>query len=74
MVLKNIEAERGRMGLSKEALSRKLGITSKTYRSYINGSPIPSDIVVKMSKLFNCSTDYLLDMQTIPNPTNQTNH
>ena len=36
----NIEAERGRMQLTKEELSKKLGITSKTYLSYIRGKAI----------------------------------
>ena len=39
----NIEAERARLGLSKEELSRKLGISSKTYSKYIGGSPISSE-------------------------------
>lgn len=62
MVLRNIEAERGRNGLSKEALSKQLGITAKTYNGYINGTPIPSTILVKMSELFECSLDYLMEL------------
>lgn len=58
----NIEAERGRMQLSKEQLSKLLGITSKTYLSYTRGRAIPSSILVKMAKLFDCSTDYLLGL------------
>jgi len=56
----NIEAERGRKGLSKEALSRELGITSKTYRKYISGYDIPSGTLLDMCRIFNCTTDYLL--------------
>lgn len=59
-MLKNIEAERGRMQLSKEALSRKLGISPKTYNSYIKGAPIPSNILLDMADLFDCRVDYLL--------------
>lgn len=59
-MLKNIEAERGRMQLTKEALSRKLGISTKTYNSYINGAPIPSNILLDMADLFDCRVDYLL--------------
>lgn len=59
----NIEAERARMQLTKEALSEKLGITSKTYLSYVRGdTPIPSDVLLEMSSMFNCSTDYLLGL------------
>lgn len=59
----NIEAERGRLQLTKEALSHELGISSKTYLAYVRGKPIPSDILINMAKLFNCSTDYLLGVQ-----------
>lgn len=59
----NIEAERGRLQMSKEALSRELGITSKTYLFYVRESrPIPSDILIQMATLFQCSTDYLLGL------------
>ncbi len=57
----NIEAERGRLGLTKKEISLTLGISQKTYSLYIRGkNPIPSDTLLKMARLFNCSTDYLL--------------
>lgn len=56
----NIEAERARAGMTKNELSEKLGISQKTYGKYVNGSPISSDVLEKMSELFNCSVDYLL--------------
>ena len=59
----NIEAERARLRLTREALCQKLGITSKTYSRYINGNPIPSPVLIKMAKLFECSTDYLLGIK-----------
>jgi len=61
-MLKNIEAERGRLGLSKEGISKKLGITSKTYNGYIAGNPIPSNILVSMADMFECRVDYLLGL------------
>ncbi|MEG2929995.1 MAG: helix-turn-helix transcriptional regulator [Oscillospiraceae bacterium] len=67
-MMRNIEAERGRMQLSKEAVSKELGITSRTYNGYIQElRPIPSDKIRKMIKIFGCSSDYLLgltDMRT----------
>ena len=33
----NIEAERGRLQMTKEKLSNELGISSKTYLSYVRG-------------------------------------
>lgn len=56
----NIEAERARLQLSKGAIAEMLGITEVTYRAYVRGRSIPSDILVKMSELFGCSIDYLL--------------
>lgn len=62
LIRANIEAERGRSQMSKEALSRELGITSRTYWNYLAGGPIPSDKLLHMAKLFECSTDYLLGL------------
>lgn len=58
----NIEAERGRAQMTKESLSRELGITSRTYWNYLTGAPIPSDKLVAMAQMFGCSTDYLLGL------------
>lgn len=59
----NIEVERVRQQLNKGELSKKLGITSRTYANYVRGeSPIPSDVLIKMALLFHCTTDYLLGL------------
>ena len=55
-MLANIEAERGRFQLTKEEISKSLGITSKTYLAYIKGKPIPSNVLIKMSRMFGRST------------------
>lgn len=61
----NIEAERARLQLTKEEISAKLGVASKTYTNYVRGdTPIPSDVLVKMAHLFRCKTDYLLGLDT----------
>lgn len=64
----NIEAERGRLQLTKEKLSNELGISSKTYLSYVRGKPIPSTILIKMSHIFGCTVDYLLGLTTKDKP------
>ena len=62
----NIEAERGRLGLSKEDFAKKLGIATKTYYNWINGTnPIPSNILIKMSVLCNANTDYVLGLSEV---------
>lgn len=59
----NIEAERVRQQFTKEEISAKLGVASKTYTNYVRGdTPIPSDVLIKMASLFHCSTDYLLGL------------
>ena len=62
-MLANIEAERARCGYSKESLSKKLAITSRTYHNYLHGSPIPSNVLIRMAQVFGCSVDYLLGVQ-----------
>lgn len=57
----NIEGERAKRDWSKEYLAKRLGISSRTYRNWITDGRIPSDKLKKLSLLFNCSTDYLLE-------------
>lgn len=61
-MMQNIEAERGRIQMTKEAISKHLGITPKTYNGYINGTPIPSVVLINMADLFHCRIDYLLGL------------
>lgn len=57
----NIDAERVRLQLTKQEAAVSLGITPKTYLSYVRGdTPIPSDVLLRMAKMFRCTTDYLL--------------
>lgn len=60
-MLSSIEAERVRNGFSKEALSKKMGISTKTYYNWVNEeTDVPSSALIKMSKLFQTDIDYLL--------------
>ena len=61
-MLDHIEAERGRRQMSQEALSEELNITSRTYRNYLATGVLPSDKLIHMARLFECSTDYLLGL------------
>nr|DAH03548.1 MAG TPA: hypothetical protein [Caudoviricetes sp.] len=64
MIFPNIEAERARLGLTKEEFAEKLGVVTKTYYNWIGGvNPIPSDMLLKIAKLCNTSIDYLLGLK-----------
>ena len=58
----NIEAERGRLQLSKKEMSQRVGITVKTYNSYINNGAIPSTILELLHKMTGQPIDYLLGL------------
>lgn len=61
MIYPNIEAERARIGLSKEKFAEELGVATKTYYNWINGvNPIPSNILIKISDMSGAKIDYLL--------------
>lgn len=61
--LANIEAERSRKGMSRTEFSEKLGVSTTTYKRYVDGkTPIPSDKLIFMVNLFGCSSDYLLSL------------
>lgn len=62
----NIEAERARLGKSKEEMAKILGVTSKTYLGYTRDKPIPSNVLEKMVSVFDCSADYLLGINDKP--------
>lgn len=56
----NIDAERGRIGMSKSEISNRLGIDRKTYDNWMESGKIPASALVKLSKIFDVSIDYLL--------------
>lgn len=59
----NIEAERGRLGMTKGAICEALGITPKTYNSYLAGASIPSSVLIKLHEMSGKSVDYLLGLK-----------
>lgn len=58
----NIEAERGRLQMTKSQMCDALGVTLKTYNSYIGGAMIPSTVLENLHRLTGRSIDYLLGM------------
>lgn len=61
MKFPNIEAERARLGLTKSQLARALQVSDKTLYNWEHSGKFSLEAVQKMSKLFNCSIDYLLE-------------
>lgn len=63
----NIEAELARNHLNKISFAKKIGVSSKTVYNWLNGqTEIPVNYLIKMSKIFNRSTDYLLGINDKP--------
>ena len=56
----NIDAERGRIGMSKVEISNRLGIDRKTYDNWMENGKIPASALVTLSEIFSVSIDYLL--------------
>lgn len=64
MVRTNIEAERGRLQMTKTDMCNFLGITLKTYNSYIRGAMIPSTVLEQLRNMTGKPIDYLLGLDT----------
>lgn len=61
-MLRNIEAERVRNGFSKEQISERLGISTRTYYNWINEeTDIPATSLLKMGLLFGVDIGYLME-------------
>ena len=56
----NIEAERARAGMTKEALARRVGVSRRTLHNWISTGNIPLSGIEKMAAVFGKSADYLL--------------
>ena len=59
-VYSNIDAERGRVGMSKAEISNRLGIDRKTYDNWMENGRIPASALIELAKIFDVSIDYLL--------------
>ena len=70
MLSKRIYELRMAFGWTQVQLAQKLGVTKQTVSNWENDNIQPSiDMLVKLSKSFNVSTDYLLGLT----PTNSIN-
>lgn len=65
-ILKKIRQDKN---LTQEDLAKKLNISRSNIANYENDKNMPSvDILEKLSKIFDCSIDYLLGKSNIRNP------
>lgn len=60
----NIEAERGRLQMTKTDMCKALGVTLKTYNGYIRGAMIPSTVLERLKNMTGKTVDYLLGLDT----------
>ena len=55
--------------MTQDELARKIDTSRSNIANYENGKNMPSvDILEKIAKLFDCTTDYLLGKSDIRNP------
>lgn len=61
MAISNIRGERARIDLTQDQLAKALNTSGQSIRDWESGRSKPSpDMLLKMSDLFGCTTDYLL--------------
>lgn len=64
--MKNLEALRMREGLSREDVSRRLGVSAMTIRNWEHGETEPAASHIRaLAELFGVTTDYLLGGETL---------
>ena len=65
-----IECRRKELNISRENICNELGICLKTYYFYaIRQKPIPSDKLIALARILDCSVDYLLGLKKYTNIT-----
>lgn len=58
----NVEAERARAQMTTEDIAEAIGVTRKSYETWSSKGNIPATALIKMSKIWGCTTDYLLGL------------
>lgn len=66
----NIEAERSRLNISQEEISKRLGIERKSYYNWLTKGNIPVGALIDLATMFDCSIDYLLGRTRNPTVSN----
>lgn len=69
MVYKRIRDLREDKDLKQKDLSAYLNCTQVSYSYYeIGKRDIPTDVLIKLARLYGCSTDYLLGLTDVKEP------
>lgn len=58
----NLKKARLGTGLTQGQAAQQLGVTERTLRSYEQGGPVPSTVLVKLSRLTGKTVDYLVGL------------
>lgn len=67
MLEQRIPELRKASGWSQVEVAKRLGVTKQTVSNWENGNIQPSiEMLVRLAKLFNISTDYLLGLDGVP--------
>ncbi len=70
--MKNLKILREKNKISQIRLSIELEVSQETISSYETGKAFPTcENLIKLSNIFNTSTDYLLGLTDIPTPINK---
>ena len=61
--MKRISAERAMLGMSQAALAREMKVDPRTVKRWENDDVcVPSGVVLKLAKYFDCTTDWLFGL------------
>lgn len=74
MNVNNLAAERKRMNLTQKEAAKRLDVSVRTLGKY-EADPLimPGDFIVRASRFFGCSANYLLGMTSERRPTTVVN-
>jgi len=68
MVLRRIIDLREERDWTQIEVAKKLNVSQRAYSHYENGTrQLPLEILVKLSKLYSVSTDYILEISNVRN-------
>lgn len=72
MIGNRIKKERAKKKITQEELAKMIGVSPSTIGMYEQNRREPDyKTLVELSKIFNCSVDYLLGLTDVKNPTDK---